>query len=174
MKYLIYLVLATSHMVPNSAFSQDWTSDSITGAQGVHGAEALNAQNGLFDLRFTCSTLPDHQNEIFMNLKTLPDAPLQLGNETDFPITLGFMFADGRTESFETLAAWNHQNNGVNVWHSTIPLDGGFLNSFAGSIRLEIRTVIGKEGELIFTYFMRGSAKAAGTLHEYCYSGNYN
>ncbi len=174
MKYLILLSVAASCIVPNSAFSQDWTNDSISGAQGVHEAEAFNAQGGLFDLRFACSTLPEHRNEIFMTLNTLPDAPLQLGNETDFPITLDFMFADGRAERFETLAAWTHENNGINVWYSTIPLDGGFLNSFAGSDSLEIRTVVGNDGELIFTYYMQGSAKATRTLHEYCYSGNYN
>ncbi len=168
----IPFVIIAACLAPMSSFGADWVSAPNRGAQGVQGAFALNAQDGLFDLEFTCSAAEGANREVFMILKTMPDAPLQHGNETTFPITMSYTFKDNSQETFEIDVGWAREDRGGNVWHATFPMTKAFLNAFARSVKLQL--LYGGEDGLIFTYFMRGSAKAARTLIEYCYSGNHS
>lgn len=167
-----FVILAIC-LLTRPSLGADWTSDSNIGAQGVLGAFAINAQDGLFDLRFDCSASEGKNRSVFMTLTTMPDAPLAPGNETQFPVTMSYTFSDGSIASSKIDVEWAREDKGLNVWHSTFPMDKTFLTNFARSMKLQLTTYNGEDG-LIFTYFMSGSAKAAKTLVEYCYSGDYS
>lgn len=170
-KPTIFTLVATCFL-PMPSLGADWVSDANMGAQGVQGAFAENVQGGLFDLHFDCSADEGSNRDVFMMLRTMPDAPLSPGNETEFPVTMSYTFANGSIATSEIDVKWARDDHGINVWYSTFPMDKVFLQSFAGSVKLEL-FYGGKDG-LIFTYSMGGSAKAAKDFVEYCYSGNYS
>lgn len=164
------LILVAIFMA-SQASAADWQSNPNNGAQGVQGAFATSYQNGLFDLEFGCSAHKDENRSIFMVLKTTPDAPIEPGNETQFPVKMLYAFADGSTSSSNISVNWDRDDHGTNVWHSSFPMDQIFLENFAKSETLQL---IASGEQVIFTYPMSGSAAAAKTLIKYCYSGDYS
>jgi hypothetical protein len=172
MRQTLILAIVAASLFPTSSLSADWVSGVNEGTQGVHGAYAINAQDGLFDLNFSCMAFGGSNREVFMVLNTLPDAPLQPGNETQFPVTMSYAFASGSREAMEIDVEWQREESGINVWYARFPMGKAFLKFFGRSEKLELLS--GSEGEVIFSYSMRGSAKAAEILREYCYSGSYD
>jgi hypothetical protein len=163
--------LTATPILTSQSMAADWESSANMGAQGVNGATASSHQDGLFDLRFVCSAREGENRTIFMSLNTMPDAPLQLGNETEYTVTMLYEFSDDSTKSTDITVEWNREENGGNVWYASFDLDPLFLRNFGQSETLQLLTF---DDGLIFTYSMGGSAIAAKTLFEYCYSGNYS
>lgn len=164
------LILVTS-LVACQANAADWKSHPNIGAQGVQGAFATSEQYGSFDLQFGCSARKGQNRTIFMVLKTAPDAPIEPGNETSFPVKMLYSFSDGSTSSSNILVRWVRDDHATNVWNSSFKMDKKFLRNFAKSKTLQL--IYGKNG-LIYTYPMRGSSAAAKTLIEFCYSSNHS
>ncbi len=172
MQLTIGFAVLTANVFPTSTLADDWTSGTNVGTQGVHGAYALNAQDGLFDLQLSCMVAEGANQDVFMVLKTLPDAPLQHGNETQFPVTLSYTYANGKNETAVIDVEWQRDDGGINVWHASFAVNEAFIRDFARSQTLAL--LYGHDDAVIFTYAMSGSAKAVETLTEYCFSGNYN
>lgn len=147
-----------------------WQSKPIKGSQGVQGASAASYQYGSFDLKFVCSARKGQNRTIFMALKTTPDAPIEPGNETKFPVKMLYSFSDGSTSSSNISVDWVRDDKGTNVWSASFRMDKTFLKNFSKSKTLQL---ISSGGQVIYTYPMSGSAAAAKTLIKYCYSGDY-
>ena len=160
------LAIAFAGLFAMPSFGDDWINAPILGAQGVEGAFAMNPQDGLFDLSFNCSATKGANPAVFMTLKTLPDAPLEPGNETTFPVTMSYMFSDGSSEKTGIEVDWARDDHGVNVWYATFPMNKAFLKSFGRAVQLEIVEWAGHR--TVFTYAMGGSAAVAQRFAEYC------
>lgn len=170
-KALIAAIVMTG-LVPTFSYSEDWASGTNEGSQGINGAYAMNPQDGLFDLSFTCSAFEELKGDVFMKLNTMSDAPLQHGNETQFPITMSFAFKNDSRKTLDIEVEWQREEAGINIWYSRFPMDKPFLRYFARSTKLELLS--GSMDDVIFTYSMGGSNRAADAFYEYCYSGNHN